>query len=90
MGRLEIEMEPAIQWYLHKSLIYTNLSRSSNYQEDLQTYSNDIIREFIEGKLIYLPKSQRVIDYLIIVSGELLDSFICADYILIFETPAIQ
>ena len=75
---------------LRDSLRYAKLIGSSNDEDSLQSYSNDLLIKFIFEQLVYFPNSLRLICHWIRAAADLFDSIIVRDEIPISDMPPVQ
>ena len=90
MGHFSTEIDLTLHENLRESFRYAKLIGPDDDEESLQTYSNNLLKRFIEEQLVYFPNSKRVIDSWIITAGELLDEVIVRNNIPISDMPPVQ
>ena len=90
MGNFSTEIDLSLHENLRRSFRYTKLMGPGDDEESLQTYSNHLLKRFIEEQLVCFPNSKRVIDSWIIDAGKLLDEVIVHNNIPISDMPPVQ
>ncbi|MGB0404839.1 MAG: hypothetical protein ACPGDB_01450, partial [Fusobacterium sp.] len=89
MGHYETELDLLLHRNLKNALRYAKLIGPSDNKSDLEYYSNQLQKKFIEEQLVYFPNSSKMISNWIIIAGELFDSVIINDEIPITEMPPV-
>ena len=90
MGRFHAEREVLLQPSLRDSFRNAKLISPETDDESLTSCSNGLMNKFFNQQLVYYPNSQRTIDSWIIHSGDLFDSIIIYNEMLMTEMPAVQ
>ena len=85
LGHFETELDLLLHPTLRDSFRYAKLIGNSNDPIDLQKYSNDLQKLFIEEQLVYFPNGSNIVSSWIVVIGELFDGIIVRDEIPISE-----
>ena len=89
LGHFETELDLLLHRSLRDSLKYAKLIGEGENLTELQRYSNELLKTYIEEQLVYFPNSSNVTDSWIIDAGELLDSIIIRDEICITDMPPV-
>ena len=90
LGRFTTEIDLTMQSSIRESLRYAKLIGSSNDEEDLQHYSNQLLYMWIEEQLQYFPIGRKILSEWIVIAGDLFDSVIVRDELSITQMPAVQ
>lgn len=90
LGEFETEIDLTTHKSLRECLRYANLIGPSNDPQDLETYSDNLLRLYIEEQVITFPNSRRVIQSWIVAAGDLFDKIIIDDEIPVTDLPAVQ
>ena len=87
MGQFETEIDLVLHNTLRESLRYAKLIGPLDDQEFLKTYSRQLLKRFIEEKLVYFPNSMNVLSQWILTAGDLFNSVILLYDIPITDMP---
>jgi hypothetical protein len=90
MGEFTTEAELMMHSSLRDCLRAANLIGPLNDEESLRSYSNQLLKRFIEEQLCYFSNSQRVLNDWIALSGDIFDSIIVDDEMLVTDMPSVQ
>eukprot|EP00957_Ditylum_brightwellii_P091230 6945901-Ditylum_brightwellii.AAC.1 len=90
MGTFSTELDIFMQTPLRESLRYAKLIGTPNEEADLQGYSNELLKCFVEEQIIHFPNSVQVVCDWIAVTGELFNSVIVYDVIPMTDLPPVQ
>ena len=90
MSSFDTEVDFIMQPSIKEAFGYAKLIGSSDETEDLQSYSNQLLYEWIKDQLHYFPNSKRVISEWINIAGELFDSVIVCNELTILDKPPVQ
>ena len=90
IGSFDTKVDLTIHLSTKEAFRHAKLIGSSDETEDLQSYSNQLLREWIKDKLQYFPNSKRVISEWIVIAGELFNSVIICDKLTISDMPSVQ
>ena len=90
LGRFSNEIDLCLQPSFWEAFRVAKLIGPSDEINELQKYSDALLRRFIEDQLVFFPKSKRVIDRWILSARELLNGVIVDNDIPISDLPACQ
>ena len=90
LGRFSTEIDLTTHASIRECFRYAKLIGPSDDPTDLEHYSNQLLKKYIEEQVIYFPNSKRVIDSWIVNAADLFDSVIIRDEILISNLPPVQ
>jgi hypothetical protein len=90
LGKFDTEIDLLLQPSLRMSFRYAKLIGPSDDANDLQAYSDALLKLFIKEQIKFYPRSLRVLDDWIITAAELFDNVILHNNIPITEMPAVQ
>ena len=89
LGHFETEYDLLLQPNLRESLRYAKLIGPSNNTEDLQQYSNNLLKLFVEEQLVYYPNGKKAIESFILNASETFNSIIVQNEIPIIDMPPV-
>ena len=90
LGRFSTERELLLHDKLSKCFRHAKLIGMEEDEESLKQYSNQVMYKYISTQLLFFPNGQRIIDALIIQSGDLFDSVIIKNEIPVNDMPVVQ
>lgn len=90
MGHFTTEPDLTMHASLRECFRAAKLIGPSNEEEDLRAYSAQLLRRFIEEQLVYFSNSRRVLGEWIVLIGEIFDSIIIYDEMLVTDMPSVQ
>ena len=90
MGRFSTEIDLMMHASIRDCFQYANLIGEDRDEEQLQSYSNQILAKFIKEQIRYFPNSMRAINSFIVTAGIVFDHAIVRGEIAVTDMPAVQ
>jgi hypothetical protein len=90
MGRFSTEAELTMHATLRECFVSAKLIGRNDDVASLQDYSNKLLKRFITDQMVYFSNSQRVLGEWITLIGEIFDSIIVRNELLVSDMPSVQ
>jgi predicted GIY-YIG superfamily endonuclease len=90
MGRFSTEIDLMMHESIRDCFQYAKLIGEERDEEQLQSYSNQILAKFIKEQIRYFPNSMRVINSFIVTAGIVFDHAIVHGEIAVTDMPPVQ
>lgn len=90
LGRFNTERELLLHADIRECFRHAQLIGESNDPDDLQRYSNELLKRFILEQMVYYSNSRRVIADWMVLAGEVFDSVILRNEMMITDMPSVQ
>ena len=90
MGQYETEIDLIMHNSIRESFRYAKLIGDGESENELRSYSDGLLREWIKCQLQFFPNSLRLLALWIVVAGNLFDSIILRNEIPMTDMPPVQ